>query len=202
VADPRVRPPTKRDVRVLAGVLARAFYHDPVMTWMVPRDDVREKVSSRAFATFARHHFLSRGGSEVASRDDVIGGAALWDPPGLRKSSRAEELRMLPGLMWAMRSRAAAMRELMELMEKEHPEDPHWYLMLIGTDSNVRGAGFGQALMRSRLDRCDAEGCPAYLENSNPANEAYYLRFGFETTGEIQLPDGGPKMWPMWREPR
>jgi ribosomal protein S18 acetylase RimI-like enzyme len=91
---------------------------------------------------------------------------------------------------------------VMELMEKHHPDEPHWYLMLIGSDPSVRGAGFGQALMRSRLDRCDAEGVPAYLENSNPRNESYYLRFGFEVTGEIKLPDGGPPMWPMWRDPR
>jgi ribosomal protein S18 acetylase RimI-like enzyme len=42
---------------------------------------------------------------------------------------------------------------VMELMEKHHPEEPHWYLMLIGSDPAVRGAGFGHALMRSRLDR-------------------------------------------------
>ena len=53
-------------------------------------------------------------------------------------------------------------------MEKRHPEEPHWYLMLIGSDPDVRGTGFGQALMRSRLDRCDAEHAPAYLETSNP----------------------------------
>ena len=56
--------------------------------------------------------------------------------------------------------------------------------------------------MRSRLDRCDAEDAPAYLENSKPENGPYYLRFGFEVTGEIKLPDGGPSMWPMWRAPR
>jgi GNAT superfamily N-acetyltransferase len=197
-----LRAPTKRDVRGLAGVLARAFYEDPVMTWMVPSDSARAKVNFRIFATLARHHFVPRGGSAVASRDGIIGGAALWDPPGQRKSSRVEELRMMPGLMWAMRSRALAMGQVIELMEANHPEEPHWYLMLIGTDPSVRGASFGQTLMRSRLDRCDTEGVPAYLENSNPTNEAFYLRFGFDVTGEIQLPDGGPKLWPMWRQPR
>ena len=62
--------------------------------------------------------------------------------------------------------------------------------------------GFGQALMRSRLDRCDAEHAPAYLESSNPDNVPYYQRFGFEITGEIQVPDGGPSLIPMWRQPR
>jgi GNAT superfamily N-acetyltransferase len=40
--------------------------------------------------------------------------------------------------------------------------------MVIGTDPAVRGAGLGQALMRSRLDRCDAEHAPAYLEATKP----------------------------------
>ena len=56
--------------------------------------------------------------------------------------------------------------------------------------------------MRSRLDRCDAEHAPAYLESSNPDNVPYYQRFGFEVTGEITLPNGGPTLIPMWRAPR
>ena len=138
----------------------------------------------------------------VQLRSRVVGAATLWDPPGRRKSSRLEELVMMPTMLWAFRSRVPASVQVMELMEKHHPTEPHWYLMLIGSDPSVRGAGFGQALMRSRLDRCDAERVPAYLENSNPNNESYYLRFGFEIMGEIRLPDDGPTMWPMWREPR
>jgi predicted GNAT family N-acyltransferase len=88
------------------------------------------------------------------------------------------------------------------VMKENHPEEPHWYLMIIGTDPSVRGKGFGQALMHSRLDRCDDEHAPAYLEASKPDLVPYYQRFGFEVTGEIKLPDGGPSLWPMWREPR
>jgi GNAT superfamily N-acetyltransferase len=202
VADVEIAPAHKRDVRRISTVLARAFYDDPVMSWMLPDDNARMKALTRAFAGLTRHHFLSRGGSEVGRRDGTIGAATLWDPPGMRKGSRFEELLMTPLMLWAFRSRVAASVQLMELMEKHHPEEPHWYLMVIGSDPSVRGAGFGQALMRSRLDRCDAEGAPAYLENSNPRNESYYMRFGFEVTGEIKLPDGGPSMWPMWRHPR
>jgi hypothetical protein len=56
--------------------------------------------------------------------------------------------------------------------------------------------------MRSRLDRCDDEHAPAYLEASKRDLLPYYSRFGFEVTGEIKLPDGGPTLWPMWRTPR
>ena len=74
--------------------------------------------------------------------------------------------------------------------------------MLIGTDPTVRGKGYGPLLMHSRLDRCDAEHAPAYLEASKPDLVPYYQRFGFEVSGEIKLPRGGPTMWPMWRRAR
>jgi hypothetical protein len=186
----------------MAAVLARAFYHDPVMAWMLPNDRTREKALPRMFSAITRRHFLPRQASEVGLRDGRVGAATLWDPPGRRKASRLEELAMMPTLLWVFRSRIPASHRLIELMEEHHPQEPHWYLMVIGSDLCVRGGGFGHALMRSRLDRCDAEHAPAYLENSNPENEAYYLRFVFEVTGEIKLPDGGQSMWPMWRAPR
>ena len=70
--------------------------------------------------------------------------------------------------------------------------------MVMGSDPSVRGDGFGQALMGSRLDRCDAERAPAYLEASEASLIPYYNRFGFD---QIDIPDG-PTMIPMWRAPR
>ncbi|OBA95761.1 GNAT family acetyltransferase [Mycobacteriaceae bacterium 1482268.1] len=196
-----LRPTRRADVRALSAVLARAFYDDPVMLFMQPDDNARAKALPAMFAAFTTHHFLSRGGSEVASRDGVIGAATLWDPPGLRKSSRWETLRMFPTFVRHFRSRAEQSEAVTRTMEEAHPEEPHWYLMVIGSDPSVRGAGFGQALMHSRLDRCDSERAPAYLEATKEELIPYYSRFGFEQIGEIQVPDG-PKMWPMWRQPR
>jgi predicted N-acetyltransferase YhbS len=59
---------------------------------------------------------------------------------------------------------------------------------VISSDTSVRGKGYGQALMQSRLDRVDAEHAPAYLESSKAENVPYYQRFGFEVTGEITCP--------------
>ena len=109
---------------------------------------------------------------------------------------------MMPSFLLATGGRTARGRQVGELMKKQHPEEPHWYLAVIGSDPTVRGGGFGRALMQSRLDRVDAEHAPAYLESSNPDNIPYYMRFGFEVTGEIKLPDGGPSMIPMWRPAR
>ena len=201
MAEIELRPTRRADVRALSKVLARAFYDDPVMMFMLPDEKARTTGLPPMFATLTRHHFISRGGSEVASRDGTIGAASLWDPPGRRKSSRWEGLSMMPTMAWLFRSRGRETQALGRVIEEAHPEEPHWYLMVIGSDPSVRGAGFCQALMHSRLDRCDGEHAPAYLEASREELVPYYSRFGFELTGEIQIPDG-PKMWPMWRAPR
>jgi len=201
VTSPTVRPATRRDVPAMSRTLGRAFYDDPVMMWMLPDADVRKRKLHKLFASLTTHHHLARGGVEVATDGDGIGGAALWDPPGEWKTTRAEELRAMPGLLLAFGTSLRRGLEVEELMKAAHPEEPHWYLAIIGSDPDVRGEGFGQALMSSRLDRCDAEHAPAYLESSNPDNVPYYQRFGFEITGEIAVPNG-PKLIPMWRQAR
>ena len=196
-----VRPARRSDVPALARALGRAFYDDPVMTWMQPDAGRRSAALAGFFGAMTRYHFLSGGGAEVATAESGIGAAALWDPPGRWHHSSREQVAMLPAVIRAFRGHLGAGRALTEAMQAVHPEEPHWYLAIIGSDPTVRGSGCGHALMRSRLDRCDAEHAPAYLESSNPDNIPYYNRFGFDVTGEIVMPDG-PTLWPMWRGPR
>jgi GNAT superfamily N-acetyltransferase len=196
------RPAHKADIPTLSHVLGRAFYDDPVTAWMLPDEKSRPSRLPRLFAALTRHHHLAGGGVEVACDGSGIGAAALWDPPNRWTQTPCEQLAMLPAVIRAFGYRSTAQRDVIELMKRHHPEEPHWYLAVLGSDTVVRGKGFGQVLMRSRLDRCDAEHCPAYLESSKPENVPYYQRFGFEVTGEIVLPRGGPTVWPMWRASR
>jgi GNAT superfamily N-acetyltransferase len=200
---PEARPARKKDdVGELSRTLARAFYDDPVMVWLLPDEKPRTAQLYRVFATMTRHHHLARGGVEVACDGPDIGAAALWDPPNEWQETRWAQLAMTPTFIRVFGAHSMRGRPVQELMKRVHPEEPHWYLAAIGSDPTVRGKGFGQALMRSRLDRCDAEYCPAYLESTKPENVPYYERFGFTVTRELVLPDGGPTMWAMWRAPR
>jgi ribosomal protein S18 acetylase RimI-like enzyme len=197
-----VRPTRRTDIPALARVLGKAFQDDPVMSWVQPDAERRKAALPGLFGALTRHHYLAGRGTEVAVSDAGVGAAALWDPPGRWHQSSREQFAMLPAVLRAFRGRLAIGRTLTDLMKAEHPEEPHWYLAVLGSDPSVRGGGFGHALMESRLLRCDAEYAPAYLESSNPDNVPYYERFGFQVTGEIKLPDGGPSLWPMWRTPR
>ncbi len=59
---PQARPARKADIRELSRTLARAFYDDPVMIWLLPDAEARTAQLYRLFATMTRHHHLARGG--------------------------------------------------------------------------------------------------------------------------------------------
>ena len=197
-----VRKAEKAQISEVAHTLGRAFFEDPVTTWIVPDAGRRAKALPVMFAAIARRQFLGDAGVQIAVDNAEIGAAALWSSPGHWRTGRLTELRMLPALIRAFGSDGARGKRVGELMKKHHPDEPHWYLAMIGSDPTFRGQGFAHALLTERLAQVDAEHAPAYLESSNPDNVPYYQRFGFEVTGELVVPDGGPTLWAMWRKPR
>jgi predicted GNAT superfamily acetyltransferase len=58
------------------------------------------------------------------------------------------------------------------------------------------------ALLAENLTLIDAEHMPAYLESTNPANDARYASVGFEAVGAFETPDGRHRVTTMWREAR
>ena len=183
------------DRKRAVATVALAFASDPMMRWSFPDADRYFDIARDFIDAFGGHATEHGSADEVADFSAV----ALWLPPGVSPDGEAM------GAIIEANMPADRMQDgggLVEQMNKFHPHEPHWYLPLIGTDPTKQGRGYGSALLRHALARCDRDGLPAYLESSNPDNIGYYQRFGFEVTGEIELPDGGPVMYPMWRNPR
>jgi ribosomal protein S18 acetylase RimI-like enzyme len=190
-----VRPATEADIPKLSAALADAFHDDPVMNWLVPGADRMR----RFFAAELKYVYLPKG--HTYTTDDVCGGA-LWAPPKRWKSTYGEMVRSVPAMLPVMGRRLVRGLRALGAVEKAHPDEPHYYLGTLGTACDHQGKGVGAALLQEILERCDAEGIPAYLESSKEANIAYYRRHGFEVTGEVDFPGGGPRIWPMWRDPQ
>ena len=183
-------------------MLARAFADDPAFAYQLPHRGSREKRLARYFRTLLKLEALPLGATEVASADGVIVGATIWKPPGTWQPSSAVQTAALPGYITCFQARSLRALHTESVMFKEHPREEHWYLQVIGTEPAWQGKGVGAALLRSRLERCDREGLPAYLESSKLSNVPLYQHFGFETTGVLGLPKAAPPITKMWRPGR
>lgn len=184
----------------MARTLAQAFYDDPHMCWIVRDDSKRMLRLERGFETYLTRIWLKH--DECYAHDRLIG-AAVWMPPGTWHMSPLAQLRLLPAVARALRLDLPRLLRVTTMMEKKHPrEHSHWYLPMIGVAPGWQGRGFGAALLRPILDRCDAERRPAYLEASTPRNRALYERHGFEVVEECRCAPDAPPLWRMWRKPR
>ncbi len=201
---PEGRTPTETRVATAAElpaaveVLARAFYADPVWSWAFP-DPERRLEQHRAVWGLVAKAALSY---ESAWLSGECAAVALWIPPG-EPELRPEDEERLEGLLAELLGDGAArVLETFERFEAAHPTaEPHYYLSLLGTDPDQRGRGLGMGLLAATLERIDAEGAAAFLESSNPVNTPRYERLGFAVCGEFELPDGGPSVTQMWRDP-
>ncbi len=180
--------------QAVIAVITLAIANDPMARWAFPdpaaylavMPEVAEALGGRSFEHRTAH--LIPGGRA----------AAMWLPPGVDPDTeRLEEL----AEQHARKDRFNDMMRVFEQMDAFHPIEPCWYLPLIGVDPAYQGQGYGSALLRYALDRCDREGIPAYVESSNSRTVSLYERHGFEIIGAIQ--EGtSPTLVPMLRRPR
>ena len=195
-----VRKATNEDVPALTAALARAFDDDPLINWMVMQDKRRaRRVFDGMELTLKK---MSMPYDEVYTTDGIDGGA-LWAPPGKWKLGVLQQLLLVPDML-----RMTTFKRLPKVMgginaiEKKHPHQPHFYLFVLGVDTEQQGKGIGGQLMKPVLERCDRDGIPAYLESSKEKNVPLYERNGFKVTEVFQVPNGGPPLWLMWRDPQ
>jgi GNAT superfamily N-acetyltransferase len=194
-----VRKATLDDVPRLSRALARAFESDPPMRWFLSDPETRAERARRLFDVMLRKVHLGR--DYCYTTEDVVGGA-LWVPPGSWKLGVVDQMALLPGMMRVFGRGLVRAQRGLTVMESGHPRTPHYYLDSLGVEPEWQGRGLGSALMAPVLARCDEERMPAYLNAGSARSRDLYLRHGFRVTEEFCLPEDGPPLWRMWREPQ
>lgn len=192
------RVATLDDLDAVTSVMATAFSADPVWgPYSFPDDDRRVEQLAR----FWRPQLAAAMRFPWTMVTHQCEAAAVWIPPGEPEMSPQEE-RGLVALTERMLG-AAQTRVVFDVFRRlgdAHPDQPHYYLSLLGTHDDHRGRGLGMALLAATLGAVDAERMPAYLESTNPANDARYMRVGFRPVGSVEL-ENGHRVTTMWREP-
>jgi GNAT superfamily N-acetyltransferase len=194
----QIRKATRDDVPRLALALARAFDEDPPMRWFLPDDERRVGQARLMFDVMLRRLHLMR--DACYTTDDVVGGA-LWVPPGAWRLGFFQQVTLLPSMLRVFGRGLGRAQRGLAVMDSRHPREPHYYLDSLGVAPEWQGRGLGSALIQPILELCDREGLPAYLNAGSSRSRNLYVRHGFKVTQEFRLPEGGPPLWRMWREP-
>jgi ribosomal protein S18 acetylase RimI-like enzyme len=191
---PIIKTATPSSADQAIGTVVLAFSSDPVARWFYP-DPHQYLLHLPSFVRlFAGKAFEHNSAYYV----DGYLAAALWLPPDVHSDENALAAllqRTIP------EENQQEIFGFVEQMDNSHPSEPHWYLPMIGVDPSKQGQGYGSALLKHALERCDGEGKLAYLEASSPKSIPLYQRHGFELIGTIQV-GSSPPLFPMLRKPR
>ncbi|MFJ7593252.1 hypothetical protein ACIQZO_38935 [Streptomyces sp. NPDC097617] len=189
----RLSPSAVTDLSVL---LATCFQEDALTRWMIPDERRRAELLPGFFRVFVELSAAYDGVLTGPDGDAVL----LFLPPGAEPDEKALDAAFAD----VLGEYAQAMHTIAGLQEAAHPHGaPHYYVSFGAVRPGRQQSGLMSALLGRVAARADAEGVGAYVEASSRGGEAAGRRAGFELRGgDIALPDGGPVLRPMWREPR
>jgi ribosomal protein S18 acetylase RimI-like enzyme len=182
--------------------LSAAFFDDPMSRYVLPDQAERLAVSRALLGAPIRYGELY-GAVDVV---DDAAGIAGWVRPRYTKMNLWRLARS--GMLWSAwrlarpaRRRFRRFIDHLEKVRSQADDEPYWYLFVLAVHPGHQRRGLGDALLEHGFRRVDADRAACRLDTTNPANVAYYRRHGFEVTGEIDVPDGGPHVWTMARPP-
>lgn len=187
-------------------VIAEAMMVEPGFAAVLPDEDVRRRVLvSRMHDSIETA--MSHDAVFVATDEETgkILGVAIWGPPGSYPPVDHEEAdNVIPSYLVDVDPEIAeGLRAYDDNCHHHFPDEPVWYLKLLGVDPEGQGQGIGSTLLRESLRELDEDGLPAYLETGTERNVRFYERFGFEVRkAEVQLAPGSTPHWTMIRPAR
>jgi ribosomal protein S18 acetylase RimI-like enzyme len=195
---------TEAQVEEAGAVLARAFFDDPLWSWVEPDAARRAEMLPWFMGVFVRHSLVF---GETYTTTDTAFGVACWVPPGASPSDPGPGVPLSGGIDAphyvgdsALR-RFQAMSDYQKSFRTRYMTTSFWYLAMLGVDPAAQRSGVASALIAPVLARADAAGQPSYLETEKEHNVGYYARHGFEVLTFGQNPLDGPPFWTMMRRP-
>ncbi len=186
-----------------AAVLLSSHAEYPALAAVFP-DAERRRRALAPFLQATVRDALRAGIVHGAHRTDgPLLGVAVWLPPGASPLSAWRKLRMIPAMTRVFLAAPTSFPRFARYgsnVERAHPPEPHWYLVVLGVRPEAHRQGVGTALLEAGLRLVDSDGAGCYLETSDAANVSFYERFGFSVkVADLPLVPSGPSHVAMWR---
>jgi ribosomal protein S18 acetylase RimI-like enzyme len=191
MADPRIE------------TLIASFYHDPLVEFFWPNEGSRANQLSVGLEFLLGLSSTTRS-LEIANNRcaAVIGATSPEDYPPPFFSSMVELSKLiLKSLRFSPFREMKRWIRVYHQLEKIHPRQPHWYVLVLGAHPDHQGKGLGGELLKPILQKADEESVGVYLECSNPKSLDFYNKHGFRVIEEIVPIHGCPPIWRLIRKP-
>jgi hypothetical protein len=196
-ATPAIHPAVRGDREPIIDLLCRAFDSDPMVNYIVRSDDKRASGLREFFGMWFDLRDLSQG--EVMTTDGHRG-ASMWTRSERLAVGVRDRIRLTPPFIRCVGlSRMPRLIRFFYAMEDAHPREPHIYAQFVGIDQTARGSGLATAFLQHVVQIADASSRPIYAETSNPDNLPIWAKGGLRECGTIDLGEGVPRVWQLWR---
>lgn len=192
----------KSDINAATEMLTRAFQHDPLLGAILANKRGKEKLAYYLFQYDLGYCFRY---GEVYATSAHMEGIAAWVPPDYYPRTLWNLIRSVPlsvsfGIVRSGGARMKSVGEYIDSMHKRLAPFKHWYLCLLGVDTQFQGKGYAGKLIRAMLDRIDEEGLPCYVETMTEKNVRLYEHLGFKLLEKSVIPKINLTNWAMLRE--
>ncbi|WP_067688618.1 GNAT family N-acetyltransferase [Nocardia jejuensis] len=177
----------------MTAVLDRAFSaNDPFGEFMFPDQAKRQRAQPRLNRAMIRHQYLPAGGAHVATIDERVVGAVLWQPADYRFGA-LRYIASIPEFVWAMGIDGPRVLSMDATIAKIAPGLPHYFGVTLGVDPALQGSGVGTALSAFCLREVEKAAVPL-LGLCKDGNIGFYTAFGGQQLGKIRLGRSGPEV--------
>jgi ribosomal protein S18 acetylase RimI-like enzyme len=186
------------DYKEAAQLLAEALYPTPNFSAIFRNKPPQRAIKGLSTATrisiLERKHNLGL----TARQEGRIVGVFIMIPSPHCRLTFFEDLRLMPGLVWAYGKALPRIAKLSLLRNQKDPASPHWHCGPLGVLPQYQGHGIGTMLIREAMKIIDQTGMDAYAETASSDNVRLYRRFGFEVVGQMTI--FGNTNWFMLRK--
>ncbi|GLH99880.1 N-acetyltransferase [Phytohabitans aurantiacus] len=175
----------------------------PDAYWLIPDRGERKAVFGRYWQALVDPVLSGRVDGWFVDVTDPVDAVAVWQD---HTPSQTAQSNVDDELLNAAYGRHADRFRLREAVLAHHrPSQPHRGLVWMGVRPDRQRQGLGSALLRHALRSMDtdSDGAATYLVAvCSPARE-FFMRHGYQLhqPAPLFLPDSGPALWPLWRDP-
>jgi ribosomal protein S18 acetylase RimI-like enzyme len=181
------------------AVLSCAFENDPSIRFYLENAPAYAAGVAEFFDFLCEVQFVMGPPPLGCYREDQLVGVALFSEP-FPEPWPASIVKLWESFGASAGSEATRRLERYgQLMERLRPDDPHFYLFVVGVDPYFQGQGYGRKLLDEvhRISERHSTSTGVALDTENPRNVPLYEHLGYHVLTKAKLEE--LDLWLMFR---